>query len=217
MILKKIFLYLNPLEFEREIGSDFLFETSFVCYYLNRKLNSIKYKTGKFKKIGINLSEKINESQIFIEDNFLELKLKFDFSEYNLLKSNNDKTNFFLSKINEGVSLINNHYELPIKDLKHSMDEFIKGDYINEWEFKKKKYKHNDSIVLARLICKIDIEKFSLHLRVEKDGSLIKEDEILRTLPDEMIYDHKFKDLIVEDNKVIVVDKFKDDFYSFCW
>lgn len=205
MILKKVYLYLDTIEFEREYGSKFLFETSFVCYYVNRQLAKLKFKTKKISKIAICLTKKRVNIEDEIDNGFLKINLVFEKALYDGLSAEKDKANFFIKKIKEGLNSVN-IVDIPIDDIEGFLSEFVKNNYCNEWVHKTKRKKD----ILASLECKIDIKQFYLFLKIYKRDKLILNKCILTTLPDELIYLHRFKDIVIKQNEVIVKNKFGD-------
>jgi hypothetical protein len=68
--------------------------------------------------------------------------------------------------------------------------------------------------VQASLSCHLDTEKFTLTLKLERKGMTLFEQQILETKPDELIFAYRFKDVVAEDNRVVVKDKFGKPIFS---
>jgi hypothetical protein len=58
------------------------------------------------------------------------------------------------------------------------------------------------------LNCELDLYWFRLTLSIKRDGLGIFSEEILRTLPDEIVYAHRFKNVQVDGRTLTVYDKF---------
>jgi hypothetical protein len=66
----------------------------------------------------------------------------------------------------------------------------------------------------CRLLCELDLSLFHLILEVKRGAELVFRQEILRTMPDEVIYAHRFKDLSLEGQALLVKDKFGKSLYQ---
>ena len=69
--------------------------------------------------------------------------------------------------------------------------------------------------VSCQLLCELDRSAFQLILEVQRGGEQIFPQEILRTLPDEVAYAHRFKDVVLEGHTLIVRDKFGKSLFTF--
>jgi hypothetical protein len=58
------------------------------------------------------------------------------------------------------------------------------------------------------LLCELDLSWFHLVLEVERKGEVIFSQEILRTLPDEVVYAHRFKEVRLDGQTLRVEEKF---------
>jgi hypothetical protein len=56
---------------------------------------------------------------------------------------------------------------------------------------------------------------FSLTLVLTKKNEVVFTKDILNTLPDEIIYHWQFKDIVLENNEIKVLNEFKDPLYTF--
>lgn len=204
MIVGKIYLYLNTLDFKRETASDFLFSTSFVTYFVNRHLKKAKFQSPNFKKIGFVLSK--NPREPFCDDKFLTIELLADLDVYDHLTSVEEKGDYFVAKITEGLKKARNKFDIPEEEILTSLKLLKDLGYKNEWIYKSKKFKEKE--ITAELSCSLDIESFRLILKTFASDKLISENLVLQTKPDELIYDHKFKDLIVKNGMLLITDKF---------
>ena len=66
----------------------------------------------------------------------------------------------------------------------------------------------------ASLLCSLDTEKFVLTLKAEKEGATVFEEPILETKPDEIIFAHQFKEVVLEGETIVVKSKFGKPTFS---
>ncbi len=104
------------------------------------------------------------------------------------------------------------HFPVPFFELSSLIDRFRNGGYKNEWIFKKKKL--GDVQLQCSLNCELSRDNFSLFLCVDRRGVTIFQEKILETKPDELIFSHKFKDMKVQDNKIVVLDAFENSIFE---
>ncbi|WP_448105201.1 hypothetical protein [Pedobacter panaciterrae] len=93
-------------------------------------------------------------------------------------------------------------FEATYDFLVNAVLDFKNGGCKNEWVYKTKTFKEYG--VKANLLCKLTVNYFSLELIVEKDAKEVYKNEILRTLPDPILYKRYFKDLKIDKGKIIV-------------
>jgi len=96
--------------------------------------------------------------------------------------------------------------------MKSAVEDFRHANYRNEWTHKKKFLR--DAGLTAYLMCRLDPERFILTLRLDRKNAIIFNNAILETKPDELIFAHRFKDITIEGEDVIVRNKFDKTIYS---
>lgn len=212
MILKGIYLYLNTNDFNRETLSDFSFKTRFICNYIERELKKIKFKSKEFNKICISLSKEPTELARIVSDKALYVELFFDEEEYVRSKQENRLCEYFSKKIIDGASKCLTNFEIPIDVIIKSIEEFRSIGCINEWSFKKRKFKEIE--INAELVCKLDSNKFYLRLKLYKKGECILNKTVIETEPDEIIFKNELKDVALIGNELTVINYFDEPIYK---
>jgi hypothetical protein len=211
MTFNKIYLYLDNDEYEREIRSDFLFETSIICDFINRKLKKLKYKSDKIKVLGIRLNN-TGKLDSTIEDGYCEVCIPADYEIYKTY-IDSDKIDYFLDKINSGLNSIKQKIDLPYDDIDNIINDFKESGSVNKWKFKT--FKSDDRRFKADLNCQITLSKFMLFL-VLYDGEVeIFNERVFSCLPDTMIYEPSFKEVKFEDGFAKIYDSFNEELCSF--
>src|SRR3954466_2323170 len=112
----------------------------------------------------------------------------------------------------QGLQRCSRCYCIPLSDMKAAIDEFRAGGYRNEWTFKTTTLRGVG--LQASLNCSLDMEKFTLTLKLERNGVVVYDAPILETKPDEIIFAYRFKDVVLDGQAVVVKDKFDKPTFS---
>lgn len=202
----------NPddLNSSRTFKSDFGFKNRFIGNFLTRKLKELKFSSVGFSRIALIASEEpLKENEI--SESFLKITVPFNQVKYHSL-SKEELADFLIGMYKEGITKASQTHEIPAEFLLTQLKEFKANNYLNEWEFKSKSFK--DIGLKATLICKMTMDYFSLTLVLKKKAEILFSQEILNTLPDEIIYHWQFKEIVLERNEIKVLDEFKKPIYS---
>lgn len=211
MILKEIYLYPDLVGFPDEVVREFRDQSRSICNYLERAIKPVKFNSDGFKRIcfiGSGSPEircYINSSKVLI------VEVKFDKSEYFSI-SDHELNGYFKRLIENGINKCGDEYLIPKNELLTALAEFESNGWLNEWQFKKNTFKEYG--IECVLDCKLTTSEFSLFLNVSNKSGMIWSDCVLKTVPDEIVFVPKFKDIRIEDEKLIVVDKFGDVTYG---
>lgn len=106
----------------------------------------------------------------------------------------------------DGLERCARSHKIPLVELLGAVDEFRRGGYRNEWTHQRKILRPVG--LHASLQCRLDSERFVLTLRLENKGATVFEQDILETKPDELIFAHRFKEVVLEECDIVVKDKF---------
>jgi len=181
-------------------GRDFSFQCRFIGNFLRRQLRLSNFEPKEFKRLLIYCCiNNLNPNKIF--NNYLCVSIPFEKTRFdNLTKA--ELPDFFIELYKQGILKGQQTHELPVDFLFDQLDEFKKDNYRNEWEFKSKTFKEIG--IKATLSCKMNLDAFILSLKLFKKNEMVFCKEILNTFPDETCYHYKFKDLVFENDKIIV-------------
>jgi hypothetical protein len=119
---------------------------------------------------------------------------------------------FFIRLLLDGIERCARFHRLPLSELRACVEDFRRNDYRNHWTHAKKTLRQVG--LQASLLCRLDEDEFVLTLRLERKGTTVLENVILRTKPDEIIFSHKFRDIVLEKGAVVVRDKFGKPVFS---
>jgi len=205
VLLKHIYLYLNLDEYPAELATPFGFQTRYVCNFLERHLRALKFHAEGFSKICVQGCRVPGESCPIVPDNSALAPVRFDQRSYNSLRQT-QRHEFFLAMLSEGLEKCARYHDIPIEDLRRAIEDFRAGDYKNEWVHQTKLLRPTG--LRATLMCSLDMNKFVLTLRLERSGNVVFEEPILETEPDELIFAHRFKEVVLDGDSVVVRDRF---------
>jgi hypothetical protein len=202
--------YEENLHTSNKYTCDFSFRCRFIGNYLRRHIKQINFEPSGYNRLFISASRFVITPNKVIE-NVLRVSILFDQLKYDGL-SKVELPDFFTELYKEGITKASQTHQLPTEFLLTKLDEFKANDYLNEWEFKSKLFKELG--VMATLICKMTMDFFSLTLVLAKNSKVVFTEEILNTLPDEIIFNWQFKEIVLENNEIKVLDEFKKPIYS---
>lgn len=184
----------------------------FITNYINRNcLSKIKYKSNDFNIIVIYLTENIIEP--YIVNNGLVVPILFDSNRYNKIISTENYFEYYYEKIKETFEIIKGKYETPENNIIQILNELKTNDYKNKWTHKIKTVKNLK--LYTSLDCELTINEFILALKINKNDKELLNEIILKTDPDEVAFEYKFKDIIIEDEAVIITEKSGNKLYEY--
>lgn len=211
MILKNIYLYLNNEMYPKYIVTKFGFQTRYMCNFLERKLKKLKFKSEGFSKICVQGNPGPKEECPIVSENAAVPTVSFDSDKY-LSLSKEGLHKYFFEMLNEGMGKCSRYHNFPLNELIASLEEFRTGGYVNHWVHKSKNLRGLD--LKSVLHCELNMDEFSLFLKLEKKGQVIFEEKILETKPDELIFAHKFKEVKFDSESIVVLDRFGGTVFS---
>lgn len=211
MLLRDIALFLNVDEYEREYRSEFGFRSRYVCNYLSRRLQGLRFKADGFQKLCVEGRHEAEEGCPIVGANAVVASISFDQAAYEALRPG-EQHEFFIGMLLEGIETCARYKEIPLDELVSSIEEFRRDGYRNVWLFKKKRL--TDAKLSASLICSMDTERFELTLKLARNDDVVFDAPILETKPDETIFAYRFKDVVLENNAVVVINKFGKPTFS---
>lgn len=218
MILRKIFLYLNPeehwsdliLDFGLPLDTAFGFKTRYICNYLERHIKKLGFRTMGFNKICIQGSRLETATWAVQGTHAVVPRVSFDISVYEAL-DDDSRHELYIAMILEGLSSLANHHVIPISEILDGIAEFRAGGYKNEWVHQTKYYRTDR--VRATLHCSLTPNDFSMTLDINKNGHTVLTEVILESLPDEIIFAHRLGSLEWSEDTIVVRQKHGDILY----
>jgi hypothetical protein len=200
-----LFLYPELGEFKSDAARAFRNQTRFICHYVQRFLADRKVQTEGFNRICVVCSSLASGSSYKNSSNALEVEVPFDIAEYEKT-AEEDLPEYFIGLLRTGFMQCSRDEDLPVELFHEAIDSFRKLGYKNQWVHSAKTFR--SAGLRCRLLCELDLSSFHLTLEVKHGERPIVAQEILRTLPDEVVYAHRFRDVILAGQSLIVRDKF---------
>ncbi len=216
MILKNIGIQLQIDGGNKETISycySFKKKSRHIFNYIERNcLQQLKFESEEFKAIAISLrygyeNRFMNVEPEISSNKSLHIVLPFDKNEYDTINNNESYRELLYKYILMAFEKAQSKYIFPSSEILESYKELENKKFVNEWIFKKKIDKTRK--ITAELHCSLTIEKFELSLKVKEDKKGIYDEIILETDPDEIAFEYRFKDIIIEKDKIIITDKRK--------
>lgn len=205
------------------IVSDFDFQSNYFYNYVYSKLKDFKFEFGVFNTIMIRGRKKPDEKLVpkthfkslnievfFNEERYRELypyKNEYPLDDRLLPPIEKEEAfhTFLFDMVMEGLEKGKQQKApIPYDFLVNTVLDFKLNGFKNEWIHKAKTFKEHG--IKATLFCKLTMNYFSLELIIEKDKKEVLRKEILKTKPSGLIYDYKFKDIII-DNGILKIMK----------
>ena len=211
MLLRDTSLYLNVDESEPIYGSDFEFRSRYLCNFVRRRIVPLRFKAEGFGSIAVQGCREPKDECPIEGENVAVAPVRFDQQLYDSLDPA-ECHEFFIGMLLEGLEKCGRHHRIPLTEMKAAIDEFRAGGYRNEWTFKKRTLRPVG--LQASLNCSLDMERFILTLRLERKGVVVYDAPILETKPDEIIFAHRFKDVVLDGQTVVVKNKFDKPTFS---
>lgn len=208
MILRSIYLFLAVDDYPKDRQVTFGFRTRYVCNFLQRRLRTLKLH-APFNAICVQGTRHPSDDCV-IDNDCIVPTVAFDEREY-LQAPREALHEFYLQMLADGFRKCEGVQPIPGQELRGWMQEFRGLGCRNTWVYKERFFKKHG--IRATLICDLDTERFALTLQLKR-GTWEQRVRVLETLPDEIIFQHKFKDVLVKGNSVVVTDSFGGEAYS---
>lgn len=205
MKLVGIYLYPDLVEYRSDAARSFRNQTRYICNYLQRYLAAQNLKVDGFNKICVVCKDVPLEPTYVNSSKALISEVQFNMPQYEMT-AEEELPEYFITLLESGISKCCRDQRVSYECFEQAIHSFRNENYLNEWVFLEKNFRAER--IKCRLRCKLDLLYFRLTLEIEYSGQLVLSQEILRTLPDEVVYSHRFKDIHLDKQSVIVRDKF---------
>ena len=212
MILKTLYLQIEGRELPTEYTYDFLKSSRHICNYIEREvLRKIRFKADGFSQICISLCSD-PKTEFFVNSaNVACCDLKFDRERYDAL-SKEELPDFYIELLEAGLRQMTGFCPLPLDEILQGLNDFKSGGFVNEWTHKRRVFKKH--ALTAALRCELSQSAFKLRLEVLKDKAVTFNEVILETDPDEVAFEHRYKDVMIDDESLVVTSKYGDPLFA---
>lgn len=202
------------LKLDNDLNGDshpihFLYHIRFIANYLSKAIRRYKFDTnGVYDMICVILQPVNKPVSINLHPmNVLEVFLPFDMQRYEQIKGTDD-CSYYLEVLEQGFRKASEFKPVPLDTLLHLIDEFKQGGCKNEWLHKKRRFKEADLQVV--LTCEFTTNYFQLIATINQLST--KRQLVcgiaIKTKPHEDYFKGTFKDILIEDNNIVITDNF---------
>ncbi|EDM25987.1 hypothetical protein LNTAR_19357 [Lentisphaera araneosa HTCC2155] len=202
--LRKIALNLNRSDWPNDYGYQFLLRSRCLCNYIERRLKKEIVELIDSTKIVIT-GEKRENSQFYINSsNIACLNVPFNPETYDLLKEH-EYNAYMVNFLKEHITNEPNICNQEANKLFDIITDFENEGSINKFIYKKKINKDKKlKIILEQTLT---VSEFVLKLDIQKSKESVYSKIILKTDPDELAFHYRYKDIVFEDNFLIVTSR----------
>jgi hypothetical protein len=172
---------------------------------VQRYVAARKVQAHGFKRISVVCKTVASDLTFKNSSNVLAVEVPFEMAKYETT-AEEDLPEYFIGLLEAGLIKACRDDPLPVGLFKDAIESFRALDYKNKWVHSTKLF--CSAGLKCRLLCELDLSWFHLVLEVERKGEVIFSQEILRTLPDEVVYAHRFKEVRLDGQTLRVEEKF---------
>lgn len=183
---------------------NFNLNSRFICNYLSIQIRKLQFETdGTFNMISVAPSNNITDQFKIVGEKSLKARVSFNKSDYDQMNKL-EKYEYYMQLLEEGYRICAQHKEVPCEHLLKLHQGFRENGYKNEWIHKQKKFK--DKGIEVVLNCFFSSFDFHLVMSVNdlRSHKELVSGTVIRTLPDEVCFEHLFKDVIINNDKLII-------------
>lgn len=206
MILKHIYLYPDLVEFAARKDELLTIrdQTRHICNYLERQLVPLKFEADGFGRICIVGSS--NPGDMYINtSHVLSVPVFFDLDAC-LSVPLGFRDDYYVQLLNTGFRRCASKYRIPLNELLGWSEDLKRNGYRNEWTHKERMFRQFG--IKCQLNCLLTQDAFTLRLVVtNKTGNTLHDRVILTTPPDEIAFQHRFKDVAIEGERLVVTTR----------
>ena len=189
---------------DNKLRYEFLLHTRYISNWFSRAIRKYKFDTdGVFKMISIDLlpGNQLKQTRICTMD-VLSTYLPFDQQRYEKTKGTAD-CSYYLELLEQGFKKAALFRPIPLEILLNLIEEFKNAGCKNEWIHKKRRFPEEDLQII--LTCEFTTNYFQLFITINRISTKTKlvEGAIIKTEPDEIVFEKTFKDVYVDDRIVI--------------
>jgi len=192
-------IYLAPAySYGNEIFYAVYWQSCYITHFLNLRLRTRRVCLRGVSIIEIGLSQISEIREPLIMMGGLDVSLPGNLENFNSLSSN-EKCEFFLSRLSEGIEIISERYsEISSEDVEKDIDDFRKGGCVTRWVHKEKLLRWKK--VRAKLCCNVDENRFEAALVLTQADTEVFRKVVFTCKPNERLFDYGLKDIKRNDN-----------------
>lgn len=172
-----------------------------ITNYVEREcLKAIRFFSEDFNRIGINLNHENEEPYIF--NDTLIIPVNFIKTSYDKQVLEGKFQEYIIQILHSAFHKVAGLYNIPTNEMIESLNTLKDNRFVNKWLYKRKVDKNKK--LKAELHCSLTIQNFQLTFIVNRGNEILFKDVVLTTDPDEIAFGQRFKDILIDDEKIIV-------------
>lgn len=210
--LRKFALNLDRQAWPNEYGYSFYLKSRCLCNFVERTLKKVSVELVDSTKLCITGVNGDSVGYCVNSSNIASLSVPFDQMQYDSISLDRDVHIFITEFAKSNILKIPESSRGSTDKLIAIIQQFETEGCKNEWQHKKKSFR--DLGITASLDCVLSLAAFELRLHVKKGSSEVFADSILKTDPDEIAFHHKFKDVKIDKDKLVVTTKSEEALYE---
>lgn len=211
MILRDIFIDLDRLQFPTEVAYPFKLRSRSLCHFLGRHIWKKQLRVPGFNRIVVTPSKdavakfEVNSCHVacitipLAAERFEDLK-GAELHEY------------YIGCLTRAVDEFLREFPDVLAAIHEGIGLFRAGGYTHEWIHQQKRFRELG--LTAVLSCRMTPERFALRLIVLRAAKIVYDQEIFASDPDEVVFAHRFKEVIVTAGGLSVINRFKKPLLS---
>lgn len=185
---------------------NFNLNSRFISNYLSIQVRKLKFETdGTFHMLGVSPSLDIKNVCRIVGEKSLQARISFNKEVY-VQMSEIEKHEYYLQLLEEGYKVCIKHKKIPLEQLLKLHQDFRNNGYKNEWLHKKKKFKEQGiEVSMNCFFTSIDFQLIMSVFDIKNKIELVS-GTVIRTLPNEVCFDSLFKDVIIENDELLITE-----------
>ena len=196
------------MEFPDEIRLPFFEQSTSLCTFLGFHISPLKYKTENYNHICLIGRSKPADGPISVQDGTMAVEFHFEPSEYLKHSKGSDKElqEYFIAILKKRLPELSDY--LPAPAMLEGLDAFRQNGYKNEWRIGVKSLGRGTKSKVEAWVL-LTSKKFSLRLRVVRQGETISEKEVYQSKPNPFLWSYKVRALkFVADESTVTLTNF---------
>ena len=199
----------------RIYASHFNYHVYFISYCLSKKVRQLKFETDEtFGEIIIFIGSESTQTEIIKEPYMpyptLDVHMPFDSERY----ENGDRTQrceYYMELLRTGLRKAAEVKPIPYEELMAFADELEANGYVYEWDFRSILVREYG--LRVKFVCRLDTDAFTMNLLafIKRNPEPVCSGQVVRAMPDAIHFDGISKKIYVENNRLVLQDKFGDD------
>ncbi len=207
MNIRYIALYMDyDSGYKDPFRDNFNLSSRFISNFLSVQVRKLNLPTdGSFNMISVAPSLNIQHICRIVGEKSLKARISFNKENYEIMEEI-ERYEYYLKLLEDGYKVCTQYKEIPLEYLLNLHQVFRDNGYKNEWIHKKKRFKNYGLEVILK--CFFTSYDFQLEIFVN-DINNKKErvsGTVIRTLPDEVCFDSLFKDIIIDNDELIITE-----------